>query len=1126
MRQLEEVLARWRRGDTASLLTQLGFELVGFHVPATSLPDFGVDATEPLTLEVAARHRSFHVFRITFVGRLEPEAIRRIGTALYRHNPTRRALLIFDAASDSCLVFASWGLGPGPFRLLKLWIDLKAPRRSELDILSGLAVNGAITASELAIAHAQALDREGVTRKFFLEFRRHRAELGAAITGVPSSEMNDRLDLALVLLSRLLFLYFIQRKGWLDGDPAYLRSLYDKSCRSGVPFYRGRLKHLFFSALNRPANRRGQRALELGELPYLNGGLFERDPLDRKHPRMDVPNECFLSIFNDLLDKYQFTLREDQPADQDVAVDPEMLGRVFEGLMASDVRGSTGAFFTPRALVDRLVDGAFSAHLVNAVGIAPDIADELLAGNATHIGPQLRERLAPHVRSIRVLDPAVGSGAFLLAALHRLERLREALDGGAQDSFARFQRRQEIIRSNLHGVDINGAAVKLCELRLWLALIVDLEVDSIALVPPLPNLDINIRQGDALIDPIDFLVQVAGLDDSHLAARWSRAAGRLVARRDRYFHAAGSDKRRVARALRDAERDFALSFLSELAAQIDERRRDLQTAARSKDLFGARAGLDRRQRRAARSLKQRRREIGNLLKRISEVQELPFFSFQIHFAQLEEAGPRFDVVLGNPPWVRTQHWTGLPRARLKERFQCLREAGWRAGSRLAGAGAGFGAQLDLSALFLERSLELLAEGGALGSLIPAKLMRTLSSGALRQRLLKKTRLVSLEDCSLSHKRLFAGTTYPLALLLTQGAAKPAWTVEIRLHDRRQQVQTFDLPQAQLPVLPDDDEAPWALAPPSVRAAIDRMRAAGPALGTLPGLRPRRGILTGANDVFLGELVAHITATHAEMHPSGHAVLKIAGTEVEIEAERVRPVLRGEDLTPWQFCAQSALIWTHDDAGNVLASLPPFAQRHVRKHQRVLRRRADLKPGQRTWSVFRADPQKWALRVAWRDIGTEPSAVVVPGCIPFLGAHFPIISLNTVYQIAPGTEDEAHFLAAILNSVPVRAFLKAVAQRASGGHFRFFGSTVGLLPFPIDRDHALRRLCAEISGRAHEAGSLAPDDRETLDEAIAGLYELSSSDLAALRAFDSSLSDPSADPSPDPKLATSNLSTGK
>ncbi len=982
---MREALAECRHGSPEPLLSALGFEPVSLAVPKTALEDFGLDPTERLTLEVTARHAGFVVLHIAFEGRLDPEAIRRVAAALYRHNPTRRALLVFGARRDDQLVLASWGLGPGPLRLLKLWIDPVAPRLSEMDILAGLAVNGAATPSELALAHVRALDREGVTRRFFAEFRRHRSDLAASLTGVPQDAVQDRLDLALILLSRLLFLYFIQKKGWLDEDKTYLRQRLETSLEEGLPFFRRQLKPIFFGALNKPPEVRSKLARQLGDLPYLNGGLFERDILERKHPRLNVPDEIFLPIFRELLDKYQFTLREDQPADRDVAVDPEMLGKVFEGLMADSLRGTTGAFFTPRSLVDDLVLGALCAHLSQTSSCEPDFIGGLFDGRTSDVEPGLRERLVTQLRSIRILDPAVGSGAFLLAALQHIERLRDALEGPPTDPIARFERRQEIIRTNLHGVDINAAAVRLCELRLWLALVVDLEVGSIAEVPPLPNLDINIRQGDALVDPVDFCIQLGDLDRGQLSIRWQKEARRLVRHRSRYFHATGIAKRRAQRNLQKAERDLATRFLGELLQQIDARRHDLRSAAHSRDLFGSRSGLSRRQKRSAVALKQRRTEVTTLLGRIQEAQELPFFSFPVHFADPGKPEALFQLVVGNPPWVRPHHWTGLSRERLRERFAFLRNAGWHTGARLAGAGRGFGAQLDLSALFVERSLELLDEGGTLGFLLPAKLARSLSAGALRKRLVEHTKIIRIEDCSLATRRFFEATTYPMSLLLARDVSNSRDTVEVRVHDRHGERLDFQVAQTGLPLVTEDLESPWVLVPPVARSVLARMRRAGPPIGVRPERRPTRGIFTGANDVFVGEVLDDAA--------DGHVAMNLAGSKVDIEGDMVRPVLRGEDISPWRSRPTLAMVWTHHDTdGRVRAQLPNATRRHLSRHRTRLQSRGDLKQGQPYWTVFRAGPSgRRGRRVVWRDIAQKPEAAVVPPRCPFLSGSSPVRS---------------------------------------------------------------------------------------------------------------------------------------
>jgi hypothetical protein len=146
-------------------------------------------------------------------------------------------------------------------------------------------------------------------------------------------------------------------------------------------------------------------------------------------------------------------------------------------------------------------------------------------------------------------------------------------------------------------------------------------------------------------------------------------------------------------------------------------------------------------------------------------------------------------------------------------------------------------------------------------------------------------------------------------------------------------------------------------------------------------------------------------------------------------------------------------------------------------------------------------------VAWRDIAPAPQAVVVSPRVRFLDDAAPVISLNTVYQITAASGEDAHLLAAVLNSTVARAYLRAIAERASGGYFRFLGWTVALLPFPEQPDAAVVSRCAELSREAHADGGLAGDGQGRLDDAVATLYGLTRDDLDALRAFDDRLCNP-------------------
>src|SRR6185436_3880129 len=205
----------------------------------------------------------------------------------------------------------------------------------------------------------------------------------------------ERRTAALLPLTRILFLYFVQAKGWLDGRPDYLRRLLDTSLARRRHFHRSALHPLFFGTLNRKPGDRSA-TIKLGKIPYLNGGLFEPHPVERRLGPVVFPNHLWRDAFDGLFERFRFTVHESQRAD---AIAPDMLGRVFERVMEPGDRHHTGTFYTPESVVRQVVNAAIE----------------------TALGPSPRQAA---LRTLRVLDPAVGSGAFLLGALERLTELR------------------------------------------------------------------------------------------------------------------------------------------------------------------------------------------------------------------------------------------------------------------------------------------------------------------------------------------------------------------------------------------------------------------------------------------------------------------------------------------------------------------------------------------------------------------------------------------------------------------------------------------------------------------------------------------------------------------------------
>ncbi len=343
---------------------------------------------------------------------------------------------------------------------------------------------------------------EEVTKRFFGRFEELFNQAIDPELSLPKNLITGLSDdplrlFAQRLFNRLLFIRFLERKGWLsyNGRQDYLMALwedYQQRRTTDDTFYTDRLQPLFFSGLNRPASTRTARETALiGDVPYLNGGLFEQEE-DEKNPRIAVPDAAVEDFLTGLLYDYNFTVTESTPDDEDVAVDPEMLGKVFERLVNKDKRHSTGSYYTPRPIVSFMCREALK-------GVLPGHDDLIDRHSVEGIDVETARRLLADTGRLRVLDPACGSGAYLLGMLHEINTIMSLLDTAAEGTAREdYDRKLDIIHSTLYGVDREQFAVNIARLRLWLSLAVDYTGD----VPePLPNLDFKVERGDSLTAP-------------------------------------------------------------------------------------------------------------------------------------------------------------------------------------------------------------------------------------------------------------------------------------------------------------------------------------------------------------------------------------------------------------------------------------------------------------------------------------------------------------------------------------------------------------------------------------------------------------------------------------------------
>ena len=340
--------------------------------------------------------------------------------------------------------------------------------------------------------------------------RQHFIDTGFDHTGMAADKIRDReekpiRDYVKKLLGRIVFLHFLQKKGWLgvpaskewgEGDRDFMLNIFKNANeRQKENFLDDILEDLFTEGLDRNRTDQGDlydtkvEGFRNCRIPYLNGGLFERDILDKK------PSHFPASYFNGLLtmlSQYNFTIDENDPNDAEVGVDPEMLGRIFENLLEDNK--DKGAFYTPKEIVQYMCRESLIAYLQTDMREEDKecIRQFVTTHDASQLG-ELKEYIDQKLYDVKICDPAIGSGAFPMGLLRELFFCRSAIEPNIVENAANIKR--HIIQNNIYGVDIERGAVDIARLRFWLSLIVDEKSPE-----ALPNLDFKIMQGNSLLE--------------------------------------------------------------------------------------------------------------------------------------------------------------------------------------------------------------------------------------------------------------------------------------------------------------------------------------------------------------------------------------------------------------------------------------------------------------------------------------------------------------------------------------------------------------------------------------------------------------------------------------------------
>ena len=935
------------------------------------------------------------------------------------------------------------------------------------------------SALELQSLHDQAFDVEEVTRQFYRDYV---GVFDALCKDIARRNPHRRAEIeAQQLLDRLLFLYFIQKKDWLDNQLDYLHQHFKAHYRAdpdGTGFYDDFLFPLFVALSNEDTD-----LPSLGDVPFLNGGLFEVPADTSLADQLAVGNSVFRQMFDDLLERYNFTVREDTPLDVEVAIDPEMLGQIFENLVlglerGADRRKATGSYYTPRVIVHFMCRQAIKECLAAESGLDPARLEALMdVGPAEQLTPEevaeLREMITePEARLLRglvegarVLDPAVGSGAFLVGMLYEMVALTRLLDVRLHGQ-KRVQRRnydydlkRGFIERALYGVDIQPEAVRICELRLWLSLMVDYERRAGEAVPTLPNLSYRVRVGDSLIERLfGEPVQLDELADDAVARQ---LIDRIQTEKRGYFQEPNLwEKQR--RELR------ILGLLCELAAKLVGAKRGAvltQMSAQVPQMGDA--FLSREHRKLKEAFEAELARYAGLLEQVKGVYEqvramqtgeVPVeardvdalrtqlglsFIWRLDFAEVFADKGGFDVVIANPPYVRMEEIKEL-KPHFKRVYPQV-----------------YGGRADLFVYFYHVGLDMLRPNGVLTFISSNKFMRARYGEGLRRLLTDATTLVTVID--FGDLPIFEATTYPSVLVLRKRGPADDHTVwALTVNDMHvipwlpDVVRKEGWKQLQRSLRRDG----WTLERPEVLALIEKLRRSGTLLEGYVGGRFYRGIVTGLNKAFIID----------------QTIRDRLVAEDPRSAEIIRPWLRGRDVKRWRVDrAGLYVIFTYH---GVEIERYPAIRAYLERFREQLERRATS--ALHAWYELQQPqmgiyPEFDKSKIIWPDIAKQCEFA-----IDKVGAY-----LDATAFMIP---EKDYFLLAILNSSVTEWFIYHISSSIQQGFLRFKRIYLSQLAIP-DATPAQRAAIEALVRKLLDAKGQGPQVAEWERELNALVYEL-------------------------------------
>jgi len=563
--------------------------------------------------------------------------------------------------------FEKKDIGNPKLTITRLAIDTQNVYFTDVETISNLNYKESQSWRDVWIMWRKAFDVERVTEDFFDNYKNTFFKIRNELL-LQKIQTKQSHEFTLLLLNRIMFIYFVAKKGWLP-EIKFIQWLWksykiNKTINDDA-FYSEWLTEIFFKAFNNKTaditNIPKDIKERLYNIPFLNGGLFNKN-LELDNLPVTISDKLIGEVIS-FFSKYNFTIKEDMPYENEVAVDPQMIGYVYESLanVAEEIydRNDLGIFYTPRVEVDFMCRNTVvqylsnhlneipREHLYHFVFDAPEITESTLKYFSSN---KLWHSLEELLENASVVDPACGSGAFLVGMLNVIAQLIKIIYTHVDISLSDFEIKNRIIARSLYGVDIMPWAIEAAELRLWLQLIIETDLDKEELRKHalLPNLNMNLRVGDSLVQ------EIGGLDihirDLKIPETVKEKLHELKNEKVAYINNELAAKYKNKQQIYNEERNILQAIIIDQQVSLQNRKKEL--SVKQTDLLD----IEHNELKLESKLEEIESEINKLqimYDTITEEENKPFI-WDIDFIEIFGTKKGFDIVIGNPPYVRQE----------------------------------------------------------------------------------------------------------------------------------------------------------------------------------------------------------------------------------------------------------------------------------------------------------------------------------------------------------------------------------------------------------------------------------------------------------------------------------------